>query len=166
MGRYTHFASHHHPQVKSGTLQCLTERARRICEDDNRKEELKHIRDTFLKNGYLKHVISQNLKKKPRQQPLTLALVPWLSSHFCHCFLYNLLLRSALVVSIFRKWLQDLVWFGNPWIYRSVPGKRPWALNHKPSIFAGRLQNWNRRGWFLWAWRLLGTRTCAHARSI
>ena len=64
--RYTHFASHHHPQVKSGTIRCLTERARRICEDDNRKEEMSHIRDTFMRNGYTKYVISRNLRKKPR----------------------------------------------------------------------------------------------------
>ena len=71
-GRYTHFTSHHHPQVKSGTIRCLTERARRICQDDNRKEELLHIRDIFLKNGYPKHVISRNLKKKDnRRQYMT-----------------------------------------------------------------------------------------------
>ena len=37
-----------------------------------------------------------------------------LSSHFCHCFLYNLLLRSTLVSNFFEKWLQDFVSFGNP----------------------------------------------------
>ena len=41
-------------------------------------------------------------------------LVPELSSLFCHCFLYNLLLRSALVSNIFGKWLQDFVSFRNP----------------------------------------------------
>ena len=69
--RYTHFASHHHPQVKSGTIRCLTERARRICEDDNRKEEMSHIRDTFMRNGYPKDVISRNLRKKPRRHEST-----------------------------------------------------------------------------------------------
>ena len=43
-------------------------------------------------------------------------LVPGLSSHFCHCFLYNQLLRSTLVSNIFGKWVQDSVSFGNPWI--------------------------------------------------
>ena len=71
MGRYTHFVSHHHPQVKSGTIQCLTERAKMICQDNNRKEELSHIRDTFLKNGYPKHVISRSLRRKPRQAETT-----------------------------------------------------------------------------------------------
>ena len=50
---------------------CLTERARRICQDDNRKEELLHIQDTFLKNGYPKHVITNNLRKKPKPQETT-----------------------------------------------------------------------------------------------
>ena len=67
-GRYTHFSSHHHLRVKSGTIRCLTERARRICQDDNKKEELLHIRDIFLKNGYPKHVISRNLKKKDNRR--------------------------------------------------------------------------------------------------
>ena len=42
-------------------------------------------------------------------------LVPGLSHHFYHNFLYNLLLMSALVGNIFDKWLQDPVNFGNPW---------------------------------------------------
>ena len=49
----------------------MTERARRICQDDNRKEELLHIQDTFLKNGYPKHVITNNLRKKPKPQETT-----------------------------------------------------------------------------------------------
>ena len=49
----------------------MTEKARRICQDDNRKEELLHIQDTFLKKGYLKHVISKNLNKKPKKQETT-----------------------------------------------------------------------------------------------
>ena len=41
-------------------------------------------------------------------------LVPGSSSHFCHCLLYNLLLRSPLVSNILGKWLQDFVSFRNP----------------------------------------------------
>lgn len=43
-GRYTHFASHHHPRVKSGTIRCLAERAKRICQGDDTKEELSETR--------------------------------------------------------------------------------------------------------------------------
>ena len=70
-GRYTHFASHHHPQVKSGTIRCLSERARKICLDEDTKEELNHIRNTFLKNGYPKHVIARNLQSKQGQPRTT-----------------------------------------------------------------------------------------------
>ena len=63
----------------------------------------------------------------------------------------------------------------------SVPGKRPWALNHTPLflfvIIPGACpvywywaltvcNNRKRRGRLLWAWRLLGTRTRAYARSM
>ena len=42
-------------------------------------------------------------------------LAIWLGSHICHCFLYNLLLKSALVSDILGKWLQDFLSFRNPW---------------------------------------------------
>ena len=31
---YTHYSSHHHPSVKSGTVRCLGRRAETICVDD------------------------------------------------------------------------------------------------------------------------------------
>ena len=36
-------------------------------------------------------------------------------ANVCHTFLYDLLLRSALIGYIFGKWLQDLFSYGNPW---------------------------------------------------
>ena len=62
-------------------------------------------------------------------------------------------------------------------IYRSVLGKCPWALNHKPSFFTilgacpmywalTVCNNWKNRSRLLWAWRWLGTRTCVYACSI
>ena len=51
-GRYTHYSSHHHPKVKSGTVKCLAERARRICEEDKLKEEMSQLRNTFTESGY------------------------------------------------------------------------------------------------------------------
>ena len=41
-------------------------------------------------------------------------LVPGLSSHLCHCFLYNLLLRSALVSNIFGNGYKILYTSGIP----------------------------------------------------
>ena len=39
-GRYTYYSSHHHPKVKSGTVMCLAERARKICMEDKLKKEM------------------------------------------------------------------------------------------------------------------------------
>ena len=58
-------------------------------------------------------------------------LVPGLNSHFYHCFLYNLFLRSALVSNIFGKWLQDFASFGNPW----------WLISVVPSLYTGEKRN-------------------------
>ena len=52
--RYTHFTSHHHPRVKTGTIKCLMRRAEKICDNGNRGKEVTHIRNTFVKNGYPK----------------------------------------------------------------------------------------------------------------
>ena len=43
---YTHYSSHHHSSVKSGTVRCLGRRAEMICDDTSRKEELAHLRNT------------------------------------------------------------------------------------------------------------------------
>ena len=51
--RYTHFTSHHHPRVKTGTVKCLVRRAEKICGEENKGKEVTYIRNTFLKNGYL-----------------------------------------------------------------------------------------------------------------
>ena len=41
--RYTPFLSHHHPRVKSGTIRCLAERARKICDKEVIQDEMKHL---------------------------------------------------------------------------------------------------------------------------
>ena len=61
--RYTPFFSHHHPRVKSGTIRCLAERARRICDKEGIREEMNYLRNIFRKNGYPNHLITRNLKK-------------------------------------------------------------------------------------------------------
>ena len=65
--RYTHFTSHHHPRVKMGTIKCLMRRAEKICDDRNRGKEVTHIRNTFMKNGYPKRLVSWVLSALPRQ---------------------------------------------------------------------------------------------------
>ena len=50
--RYTHFTSHHHPRVKSATIECLARKDQKICDNGNRGKEIAHIRSTFMKNEY------------------------------------------------------------------------------------------------------------------
>ena len=58
---YTHYTSHH-PRVKVETVRCLGLKAEEIC-DGKSKEELKHLRDTFRRNGYPKEIIERNLSR-------------------------------------------------------------------------------------------------------
>ena len=60
----TPFFSHHHPHVKSGTIRCLAERARKICDQEVIQEEMKHLNNTFRMNGYPQHLITHNLREK------------------------------------------------------------------------------------------------------
>ena len=69
--RYTHFTSHHHPRVKTGTIKCLARRAEKICDKENKGKEVTHIRNTFLKNGYPKLLVSQILSTPAGQQTRT-----------------------------------------------------------------------------------------------
>ena len=57
--RYIQFFSHHHLCVKSGTIRCLAERARRIFDNEGIKEEMAHLRNVFRKNRYPQYLITQ-----------------------------------------------------------------------------------------------------------
>ena len=50
--RYLHFSSYHHPRVKVGIISCLCDRAERICNKKNIKEEKNHLQEVFEANGY------------------------------------------------------------------------------------------------------------------
>ena len=57
--RYLHYSSHHHHKVKSGIVDCLNQRAKRICKQGSvLTDELKHVRNALMANGY------------PRKKPL------------------------------------------------------------------------------------------------
>ena len=60
--RYINFQSHHHPQVKSGVISCLKNRAMRVCDDEHLKMEMIHLKRTFRANGYPPSVISRSLQ--------------------------------------------------------------------------------------------------------
>ena len=61
---YTHYTSHHHPSVKTGTINCLKNRAERICDEENKEEELSHLKDVFRNNGYPVQLIVCTLARK------------------------------------------------------------------------------------------------------
>ena len=65
--RYLHKNSNHHPCQKRGVIKSLTERARRNCEHKYIDEELKHLQEAFLANGYTKKEITRALK--PSNKP-------------------------------------------------------------------------------------------------
>ena len=65
---FTHFTSHHHPRVKSGTIGCLARRAEKVCDNTKKEKEMLHLHETFKRNGYPEQVISKNLKPNPRTQ--------------------------------------------------------------------------------------------------
>ena len=50
--RYLHADSHHYPSQKSGIINTLATRAWRVLDADHIKEELKHLRTSFINNGY------------------------------------------------------------------------------------------------------------------
>jgi dTDP-4-amino-4,6-dideoxygalactose transaminase len=67
--RYIHFTSHHHHRVQSGTVKCLKNRADKLCEGDNRKEELNHLKKEFRSNGYPRKLLDRTLNQPPAPQP-------------------------------------------------------------------------------------------------
>jgi len=49
---YLHAKSHHHISDKQGVIQTIATRAIRISDVDHLNQELDHLREVFLKNGY------------------------------------------------------------------------------------------------------------------
>ena len=59
--RYLPFSSHHHPQVLTGTMRCMRDRALQVCDDAHRHQELEHLEKVFLANGFPKKLVETNL---------------------------------------------------------------------------------------------------------
>ena len=59
--RYLHFGSYHHPRVKVGIISCLRDRAERICNEKNIKEEKNHLQ-VFEANGYPPGLVQHSRK--------------------------------------------------------------------------------------------------------
>ena len=59
-------SSHHHPKVKSGTVDCLYHRAERICKQDSTlADERKHVQNVLMANGYPKRAVVKKRKRRP-----------------------------------------------------------------------------------------------------
>ena len=50
--RYIPFSSHHHPKTITGVLRCMKDRAHNICSPESKEQELHHLEDVFLANGF------------------------------------------------------------------------------------------------------------------
>ena len=65
-GRYLNASSHHHSAQKRDIITTLTTRARRICEEDEIKNELKILSESLETNGYDKRAIREGMKQKTK----------------------------------------------------------------------------------------------------
>ena len=65
--RYIHYSSHHPPSVKSGIIRCLRNRMDQVCDKFTIRDELNHLRTSFL---YPAQEVSRGLQPKS----------PWIQS--------------------------------------------------------------------------------------
>ena len=67
MNQYLKCRSHHHLRVKFGIVQCLSQRAEKVCSSEvEKREELKLIKEVFIANGYSKKKVDEIMKKRTR----------------------------------------------------------------------------------------------------
>ncbi len=62
--KYLNYKSNHHPRILSGVVKCLTDRAKKLCHPSEIEQELKHLKEVFLANGYPEQTINSNIKSK------------------------------------------------------------------------------------------------------
>ena len=62
--QYLNYRSHHHPQVKLGIVQCLKQRANKICSEKNVKAEKELLEKVFVANGYPSKRVSEAMDKE------------------------------------------------------------------------------------------------------
>ena len=65
---YLNFRSHRHPRVKFGIIQCLTQRAKKICSEEHTQKEIELLRDVFIANGYPERKVSEVMNREPRNK--------------------------------------------------------------------------------------------------
>ena len=61
--RYSHFNYHCHPaKVFRGAVQCLRDKAEKVCSGEKQWQEVQHLRQVFTANDYPKPVVKNNLR--------------------------------------------------------------------------------------------------------
>ena len=60
--RYLNFKSHHPAKVFRGVVQCLRVSAEKVCGELKRWQEIQHIKQAFMANGYPGAVVKDSLK--------------------------------------------------------------------------------------------------------
>jgi hypothetical protein len=92
-GLYLNARSHHHPVQKKAVISSLVNRAFKISDSEHLKQELSHVKDTLLRNGYYSQEIEKTIKRtklkqenfqgnkdNSEQERKTIAILPYVSS--------------------------------------------------------------------------------------
>ena len=85
--RYIPYSSHHHPMTITGVLRCMKDWAQNICSPESKEQELHHLEDVFLANGFPARLVTKTLSAppvvprpppSPTQPPLKTLCTPYL----------------------------------------------------------------------------------------
>ena len=58
-------------KTKRGIIQCLKNRAEKVCDDSTRWQEINHLQRVFKANGYPNAIVKRNLRHRPRPTSTT-----------------------------------------------------------------------------------------------
>ena len=84
--QYISYHSHHHPRMLIGAMQCMCERAFRICDSTSKQTEMEHLARVFKANGLPEKLIRQTLsrtstqkdhKQQPEEEPQKSLHIPY-----------------------------------------------------------------------------------------
>ena len=64
--RYVHAKSHHHPVQKIGVINTLVTRAMRLSDEEHIEQELRHLKEVFIANGYNEEQVNRAILKAKR----------------------------------------------------------------------------------------------------
>ena len=68
---YLNYSSHHHIEVKSGNVDCLSHRVKRICTKGFALSDEMHYPIALMANGYLRHTLKRRWKERRQDGPGT-----------------------------------------------------------------------------------------------